>query len=79
MVQVGVFGASAKRDRNLTHVGDIADGLDSNPANQTCMYASISYDWHDARAWGFAKIYIDFFFIILPFVDLAPYPIVKPA
>jgi len=55
MVQIGVFGASAKRDRNLTHVGDIADGLDSNPANQTRMYASISYDWHDARAWKFAK------------------------
>src|ERR1700722_6689141 len=68
--------ASAKRDRNLTHVGDIADGLDSNPANQTCMYASISYDWHDAHAWQFAKSYITFFSIILPFVDLAPYPIV---
>ena len=79
MVQVGVFGASAKRDRNLTHVGDIADGLDSNPANQTCMYASISYDWHDARALEFVKTYISFFSIILPFVDLAFYPIVKPA
>ena len=48
-----MFDASAKRDRTLTHVGGIADGLDSNPANQTCMYASISYDWHDARAWEF--------------------------
>ena len=42
------------------------------------MYASISYDWHDARALEFVKTYISFFSIILPFVDLAFYPIVKP-